>query len=70
MIAAFKRAHYWQHPLDTGKFGSLREIAAAEGIDLGQVSRMARLAWMGTRMVEGKFGAPLPPRRKRSAAPG
>jgi len=69
-LKALGLAHYWQHLLDTDKVGSLREIAAAEGIDLGQVSRMARLAWMGTRMVEGKFGAPLRPRRKRSAAPG
>lgn len=38
-------AHYWQHLLDTGRFGSLKEIAAAEGMDLGQVSWIARLAW-------------------------
>ena len=38
-------AHYWQHLLDTGRFQSLTEIAAVEGMDLAQVSRIARLAW-------------------------
>jgi len=46
-IRALGLAHYWQHLLDTGRFGSLTEIAAAEGMDLGQVSRIARLAWVG-----------------------
>jgi len=44
-LRALGLAHYWQHLLDTGKLGSLREIAAAEGMDLGQVSRIAQLAW-------------------------
>jgi hypothetical protein len=45
-------AHYWQHLLDTGKFGSLTEIAAAEGMDFGQVSRIARLVRLAQWMVE------------------
>jgi len=46
-LKALGLAHYWQDLLDTGKVGSLREIAAAEGMDLGQVSRISRLAWLG-----------------------
>jgi hypothetical protein len=46
-------AHYWQHLLDTGRFGSLTEIAAGEGMDLGQVSRIARLAWVGPGTLDG-----------------
>jgi hypothetical protein len=41
-----------RHLLDTGKVGSLTEIAAAEGMDLGQVSRIARLARLAPWVVE------------------
>jgi hypothetical protein len=54
-VRALGLAHYWQHLLDTSTVESLREIAAAEGMDLGQVSRIARLVWVGARMVEGKI---------------
>jgi hypothetical protein len=46
-------AHHWQHLLDTAKVGSLKEIAAAEGMDLGQVSRIARLAQLVRWVVAG-----------------
>ena len=52
LVRALGLDHYWQHLLDTGKFGSLTEIAAAEGMDLGQVSRIARLALMEPGVVE------------------
>ena len=39
LIRAMGLAHYWQRLLDEGKYRSLTEIAAAEGIDLGQASR-------------------------------
>lgn len=50
-LRALGLAHYWQHLLDTGRFGSLTAIAAAEGLDLGQVSRIARMAWVGPWVV-------------------
>lgn len=52
LVRALGLAHYWQHLLDTGKFESLTEIAAAEGMDLGQVSRIARLARLAPWVVE------------------
>lgn len=52
LVRALGLAHYWQHLLDTGKVGSLTEIAAAEGMDLGQVSRIARLAHLAPWVVE------------------
>lgn len=52
LVRALGLAHYWQYLLDTGKVGSLTEIAAAEGMDLGQVSRMARLARLAPWVVE------------------
>ncbi|MGY6217126.1 hypothetical protein ACW73L_18360 [Methylolobus aquaticus] len=51
-VSAFRLANYWQHLLDTGRFGSLTEIAAAEGMDLAQVSRIARLAWLQPKQVD------------------
>lgn len=47
-------AHYWQHLLDTGKVGSLTAIAAAEGMDLGQVSRIGRMARLAPWVVEAE----------------
>jgi hypothetical protein len=44
LVRALELAHYWQHLLDTDEVGLLTEIAAAEGLDLRQVSRIARLA--------------------------
>ena len=55
LVRSLGLAHYWQHLLDNGKVGSLTEIAAAEGMDLGQVSRIARLA----RLVPGILEACL-----------
>jgi hypothetical protein len=52
LVRALGLAHFWQHLLDTGKFESLTEIAAAEGMDLGQVSRIARLARLAPWVVE------------------
>lgn len=45
-------AHHWQKLLDDGRYQSMTEIAAAEGIDLGQASRMARLTYLAPVIVE------------------
>jgi len=52
LVCALGLAHYWQHLLDTGKVRSLTEIAVAEGMNLGQVSRIARLARLAPYVVE------------------
>lgn len=44
LMRALGLAHHWQRLLDQGRFSSMTEIAAAEGIDLGQASKMSRLA--------------------------
>ena len=44
LIRALGLAHYWQRLLDDGKYGSITEIAAVEGMDRGQASRIAQLA--------------------------
>jgi len=53
-LRALGLAHYWQHLLDTGKVRSLREIAAAEGMDLGRVSRISSTL---SDLLEGCHGA-------------
>lgn len=52
LMRALGLAHYWQRLLDTGRFASLTQIAAAEGMDLGQASRIARLACLAPDIVE------------------
>lgn len=51
-IRALGLAHYWQRLLDEGKYRSLTEIAAAEGMDRGQVSRTAQLIRLAPEIVE------------------
>ena len=44
-------AHYWQQLLDEGKFASLTEIAKAEGLDPGYVSRVLQLNRLAPELV-------------------
>jgi hypothetical protein len=52
LIRALGLAHYWQRLLDEGKLESLSDIAAAEGMNLSQVSRIARLGRLAPGIVE------------------
>ena len=52
LIRALGLAHYWRRLLDEGKYRSLTEIAAAEGMDRGQVTRTARLVRLAPEIVE------------------
>jgi hypothetical protein len=52
LIRALGLAHYWQRLLDEGKYRSLTEIAAVEGIDLGQASRTAQLFRLAPEIIE------------------
>lgn len=52
LMRALGLAHHWQRLLDEGRFASITEIAAAEGIDLGQASKMARLAQLAPDLIE------------------
>ena len=51
LIRALGLAHYWQQLLDDGKFRSIREIAAAERMDVGRVSRLFRLTQLAPDRV-------------------
>ena len=51
LVRALGLAHYWQRLLDEGKCRSLTEIAAIEGMDLGQASRIAKFSWLAPDIV-------------------
>ncbi len=51
LMRALGLAHHWQRLLDEGRFSSMTEIAAAEGIDLGQASKISRLAQLAPDLV-------------------
>jgi len=53
LLRALGLAYHWQRLLDEGRFSSMTEIATAEGIDLGQASKMSRLAQLAPDLIEG-----------------
>lgn len=52
LLRAFGLAHHWQRLLDEGLFNSITEIAAAEGIDRGQASKIAQLSRIAPDIVD------------------
>jgi hypothetical protein len=60
LVRALGLAHYWQRLLDEGKVTSFADIAAAEGVDKGQVSRILRLAHLAPDVAEACLAAKLP----------
>ena len=58
LIRAPELAHYWQRLLDEGKFRSITDIAAAEGIDVTQARRLLRLTLLAPTVVESLLANP------------
>lgn len=52
LVRALGLAHHWQQLLDSGRYQSLRDIAAAEGIDVGRASKILRLAQLSPTVIE------------------
>ena len=52
LVKALGLAHYWQRLLDEGAYRSVTEIANAEGMDLGQASRIVRLTQLAPDIIE------------------
>ena len=52
LMRALGLAHHWQRLLDEGRYRTITEIAAAEGIDLGQASRIGRLTQLAPDIVD------------------
>ena len=52
LIRALGLAYHWQRLLHEGRFRSMTEIVAVEGVDAGRASRIARLAHLAPDIVE------------------
>jgi len=52
LIRALGLAQHWQNLLDDGRYESMTEIAAVEGMDPGRASKIARLAYLAPNVVE------------------
>ena len=52
MIKALGRAFRWRKPFETGVYGTIEELAAAEEINASYVSRMLRLTLLAPNIVE------------------
>ena len=52
MVKALARAHRWQKLLDAGRYQTVRDLAAAEGINPSYVARVLRLTLLAPDIVE------------------
>jgi hypothetical protein len=52
LLRALGLAHHWQRLLDEGRVSGLREIAEAEGMDIGRASRIMRLNQLAPEVIE------------------
>jgi hypothetical protein len=52
LVKAVARAFRWRRILETGRFGTLAELAAAEKINASYVSRVLRLTLLAPDLVE------------------
>ena len=60
LINAVARAFRWRRMLETGRFGTLAELAAAEKINASYVSRVLRLTLLPPAIVEAILDARQP----------
>jgi hypothetical protein len=64
LLKALARAWRWQRVLESGEYGTLAELAAAEGISRSYVCRVLRLALLAPdiveRILDGRPTAGLP----------
>jgi len=52
LVKALARAFRWKRMLDNGRYGSIRELAAAEKINESYVSRLLRLTLLAPDIVD------------------
>ncbi|WP_198375101.1 hypothetical protein [Neoroseomonas rubea] len=56
LIKAVARAFRWQRMMETGRFATISELAAAEMINSSYVSRLLRLTLLSPEIVEAILG--------------
>jgi hypothetical protein len=52
LVKSLARAFRWRRMLEEGRYGSIRELAAAEGVDRAYVGRVLNLTLMAPAVVE------------------
>lgn len=52
LVKALARAHRWKRLLESGRYGSLAELAAAERIDRSYLARTLRLTLLAPDIIE------------------
>jgi hypothetical protein len=52
LVKAFARAFRWRRLLEEGQYGSIRELAKAEGVDRNYVGRLLNLTLLAPDVVE------------------
>ena len=52
LVKAIARAHRWQGMLESGDYGSIAELAAAERINASDLARVLRLTLLAPEVVE------------------
>jgi hypothetical protein len=62
LVKALARAHRWMRLIESGRYRSLRELSAAEGVDRGYVARMLRLTLLAPDIVEAVLDGRQPAR--------
>jgi len=60
LVKAIARAFRWQRMLETGRYTTIREIAAAEKINSSYVSRVLRLTLLAPDTVEASLDGRQP----------
>jgi hypothetical protein len=60
LVKARARAHRWQRRLEGGRYRSLRELAAAYGVDRGHIARMLQLTLLAPDIVEAILNGTRP----------
>jgi hypothetical protein len=60
LLKALARAFRYQRMLDQGRYASISEMAAAEGIERGYLGRMLRLTLLAPDLVEAILNGPRP----------
>jgi hypothetical protein len=60
LVKALARAFRWRRMLETGRYGTIDELAAAEGINGSYVCRVLRLTLLAPDIVEAILGGRQP----------
>jgi len=55
LVKALARAFQWRRMLEEGRYGSIRELAAAESVDRAYVGRLLNLTLLAPEVVEAEL---------------